>query len=353
MRLGTHAVRTAAVPLPFSGVIGTPTVSRLIVEHVLQCFGFPKTTPAEVEDVMRRIVSKNKADYLKIGLTQTAAVGIVTLAAAIPTSGIGAIAGIAGCFLAVPPAARMLLKCSCDMILILERAFRYEGKYVSVKEIEDAAKYYTTTMVKTFTGTEKGLQQLVHDEIDRLLPLKKVTVGFNFKKLRGAVEEIIYSCRFDQMSQPDADGVSELSGTPVHLAELAGSEVDSRHELDAGPVPTPELPRDTVSKETPGPEGFMSKLTLLDSKSTSTPSIVDGPKLQHLSEQRKWGHGTTMPLQTPILAELDTTSSLSSRSVAELDGGSVDAPHKEKAESGRTWRPSSWKFGKKAKSTSK
>jgi hypothetical protein len=59
MRLGTHAIRTAAVPLPFSGIISTPTVSRLICEHVLQCFGFPKAAPAEIETIMTNVVMGN------------------------------------------------------------------------------------------------------------------------------------------------------------------------------------------------------------------------------------------------------------------------------------------------------
>lgn len=239
MRLGTHAIRTAAVPLPFSGIIGTPTVSRLICEHVLQCFGFPKATPDEIEKIMSDIVMGNLKTFMKVSLMQFAAVSAVTIGAAIPTAGIGAVVGIAGCIWGLPPTARMLLKCSCDMILILERSFRYDGKYVSVKQIEDAAKYYTSNMIKTFAGKEKRLQQQVHDEIDQLLPLNNFTIGFKFNKLRSAVEETIYSNRFGK--PPDYKSLMSTSSLALARnsndpAELAVPHVVSELQGDEKPA---------------------------------------------------------------------------------------------------------------------
>lgn len=238
MRLGTHAIRTAAVPLPCTGLVGTPTVSRLICEHVLQCFGFPKAAPAEIEQIMSDIVMSNFKQYLRVSLSQFAAVSAISIGAAVPTMGIGIIVGAAGCLLGLPPTARMLLKCSCDMILILERSFRYDGKYVSIKQIEDAAKYYSKTTITTFNGKDKRLQQQVHDELDHLIPLKKVNIGFKFNKLRSSVEEIIYSNRFGNppdytsLRSPSSVGLDLQPGGPVEMdavptiSELPGDEVD-------------------------------------------------------------------------------------------------------------------------------
>lgn len=366
MRLGTHAVRTAAVPLPFSGIVGTPTVSRLIVEHVLQCFGFPKTTPAEVEGVMKKIVSKNRSDYLKVGLTQTLSVTVITLAAAIPSGGFGAIAGIAGCFLSVPPAARMLLKCACDMILILERAFRYDGKYVSVKQIEDAARYYTTTLVKTFSGNEKGLQQLVHDEVDRLVPLKNVMVGLNFKKLRSGVEDIIYGCRFDHITHADErDARSSSISTPnMSAVELAGS-LPPVSELDGSDPPPSELVGDTSLSELYGSERSWPRTNLsMSSPTITTPSISEAtfyserdPKYDMKYDDKGY-YAPPAPRREPLMAELDASSTTSSRQpnqMAELEApsttSSVDRAKSEGAKFS-AWKPSSWKLGKKTKSSS-
>ncbi|WAO97035.1 Hypothetical protein NCS54_01474000 [Fusarium falciforme] len=238
MRLGTHAIRTAAVPLPFSGMIGTPTVSRLICEHVLQCFGFPKAAPTEVEQIMKDIVLGNLRSFMAESLAQFATVSAVAVGVAIPTAGVGVILGAAGCLWGLPPAARMLLKCSCDMILILERSFRYNGKYVSVKQIEDAAKYYMRTTIKTFNEKEKLLRTQVHDEINQLIPLKRLSVSFNFNKLRNGIEEIIYRNRF---SNPP-DYTSLMSSSSIAL----GSHSNEPAELFSGPVVS-ALPGDTLN----------------------------------------------------------------------------------------------------------
>ncbi|KAI1743923.1 hypothetical protein F4680DRAFT_470427 [Xylaria scruposa] len=195
MRLATHAARTAMVPFPGASLIGTPTVSRILVEQVLQCFGFPKAKPEAVERIMSEVVMKHLKSFMKVSLPQFAIFTAASIAGG--PIGIGAVIGIVGNILSVPPAARMLFKCACDIILILERAFRYQGKYVSVKQIEDAAVYYTTETTKTFSGKGVLLQEHVHAEIERLIPLKNYRLGFKFGKLREGLQDIIYMNRYD------------------------------------------------------------------------------------------------------------------------------------------------------------
>ncbi|KAI1418825.1 hypothetical protein F5Y12DRAFT_721615 [Xylaria sp. FL1777] len=230
MRLGTHAIRTAMVPLPASGLIGTPTVSRILCEHVIQCFGFPKATPEAVEEIMSKVVMKNLKSFMRVSLTQFGSISAITVGAAVPSGGIGIIAGIAGCILSTPPTARMLLKCACDMILILERSFRYQGKYVSVKQLEDAAAYYTTAMTKKLDGTPILLQQNVHDQINQMVPLRKVGVGFKFGKLRSGLQEIIYMNRYDKEANVPSRTNSNQMAT---LADLPSPDKPS------SPVPPP------------------------------------------------------------------------------------------------------------------
>lgn len=251
MRLGTHAIRTAMVPLPFSGIVSTPTVSRIICEHVLLCFGFPKAVPDEVDEVMNRIVLGNLKKYLALSLAQFLVVATASSGLAIATVGAGAVAWLATPFLSAQPTARMVLKCSAEMILILERSFRYSGKYVSVRQIEDAAKQYVSIDTVTFGGKTKKLQRHVRDEIDRLVPLKNVAVGFRFNKLRTGLEHIIYSNRFDKLPEyehddPFANKVAELDATLTsmveapgdfeHRAELLG-DAEASVELDSIPRP--------------------------------------------------------------------------------------------------------------------
>src|ERR1700753_1227526 len=131
--------------------------------------------------------------------------------------GAAGLIAFSSCALAVPPTARMLFKCACDMILILERSFRYQGKYVSVKQIEDAAVYYTTAMTTTCAGKELLLQKHVHDEVDRLIPLTKFSASIRFSKLRPGLEDIIHKNRFLK-TEPEKGNdakpmVPEIGGT--------------------------------------------------------------------------------------------------------------------------------------------
>ncbi|KAM0426584.1 hypothetical protein ACHAPT_008277 [Fusarium lateritium] len=336
MRLGTHAVRTAAVPLPFSGMIGTPTVSRLICEHVLQCFGFPKTTPAEIEKVMSDVVMGNMKDFLKVSLTQFASVSAVAVGIAVPTAGIGIVFGAAGCILGLPPTARMLLKCSCDMILILERSFRYDGKYVSIKQIEDAAKYYSKTTITSFSGREKRLQQQVHDEVNQLIPLKKVSVGFRFNRLRSSVEEIVYSNRFDNV--PRNSSLRSSSSIALVHAHSAPSE------LSVSPAIC-ELPGDTVQvppRSLTDSDGYLKAgsqpvrpVVELSSNEVTIPESLVVPVQTNPSELT-----ASIPPQEPQTqpAELDANAQ-DGGPPEELEGSSG------KTKSGSRWNKlSSWKL---------
>ncbi|RMZ79504.1 hypothetical protein DV737_g3360, partial [Chaetothyriales sp. CBS 132003] len=260
MRLGTHAIRTAMVPLPCSGLIGTPTVSRIICEHVLQCFGFPKAKPAEVHDIMSRVVLKNLKSFLTVSLTHFFVMGGAAVGLAMGTAGVGLMLGAAGSIISGPPTARMLFQCACDMILILERSFRYKGKYVSVKQIEDAAIYYTTATTKTFSGKATLLQEHVHEEVDRLIPLKKISIGMRFQRLRSGLEEIIHKNRF-QKSKPLSDPLSrnqslrELPGSSRLPTELDTPPPPHNAELDAEAPPphSAELPGDLPPMPTTQP----------------------------------------------------------------------------------------------------
>ncbi len=269
MRLGTHAIRTAMVPLPASGLIGTPTVSRILCEHVIQCFGFPKAAPEAVEEIMSKVVMKNLKSFMQVSLTQFVAVSAVALGAAIPSLGIGIIAGIVGCILSTPPTARMLLQCACDMILILERSFRYEGKYVSVKQLEDAAVYYTTAMTKKLDGTPILLQQNVHDQINQLVPLKNVGVGFKFGKLRSGLQEIIYMNRYDK----DVKVRSSVSSTQIDMPSDPTPSPLSKTWRDwkgqqAGPTTTDKLAEPEADVKFLGVAPVGGHVAELDSNST-------------------------------------------------------------------------------------
>lgn len=279
MRLATHAVRTAIVPLPLSSMIGTPTVARILCEHVLQCFGFPRALPEAVEEIMTRVVFGHLKAFMTVTLVEFLTIGTATAALMVGTMGIGGLLGLSSCVLAAQPTARMLFKCACDMILILERSFRYRGKYVSVKQIEDAAIYYTTAMTRTFGGKELLLQKHVHDEVERLIPLMKMTAGVRLGRLRPGLEDIIYKNRFQkaETTQPDPTPLSpEIAGKEIF--ELAGpaDPVASPVELPAEDSTIAELPAElpagTISPLRPAERGIGKDVS---SPSDTTTTTID------------------------------------------------------------------------------
>jgi hypothetical protein len=254
-------------------LIGTPTVSRLLCEHILQCFGFPKVKPEAVEEIMSNVVSKNLRSFMKVSLPQFAL--YTTASILLGPIGVGVAIGIVGCILSAAPASRMLFKCACDMVLILERAFRYQGKYISVKQLEDAAVYYTTETTKTFSGKTTLLQQHVHDEVDRLIPLKDYRIGFTSQKLRGGLQDIIYMNRYDMSVDNRSLGMSELEGKAIHLAARA-AELDSKSvpaELEGmsmrDPMNIGELEGDSRLPDQVYPGSISSR----DTRSTQTLSL--------------------------------------------------------------------------------
>ncbi|KAI0503230.1 hypothetical protein F5B22DRAFT_560916 [Xylaria bambusicola] len=305
MRLGAHAIRTAMVPLPASGLIGTPTVSRILCEHVIQCFGFPKVTPEAVEEIMSQVVMKNLKSFMRVSLTQFASISAITLGAAIPSGGIGVIAGIAGCILSTPPTARMLLKCACDMILILERSFRYQKKYVSVKQLEDAAAYYTTAMTKKLDGTPILLQQNVHDQVDNMIPLRKVGIGFKFATLRSGLQDIIYMNRYDKESQsqlPSRVSSNQIQ-TPSRLPSLDKPNTPT-------PPPVSEAWRDWNGENVRSTPAWQSENTRLS------------PPYKPLDPEANMKFLGITPVGRPV-AELDSNPAIIRTRAAELHGTSI------------------------------
>ncbi|KIW96675.1 uncharacterized protein Z519_02066 [Cladophialophora bantiana CBS 173.52] len=323
MRLGLHAVRTAMVPLPFSGAIGTPTVARILCQHILQCFGFPKALPDEVEEIMTRVVLGHLKKFMTVTLAEFVGVGVVTAGVIVGTMGAGGVLALSLCILAAPPTARMLFKCACDMILILERAFRYQGKYVSVKQIEDAAVYYTTAMTKTFAGKEVLLQKHVHDEVDRLIPLTKVSTAMKFSKLRTGLEDIIYKNRFQKSEAAKQDNrplVPELGAQG--FAELDGTT--SPAELPGGGRLPIELPAEVnIPPGVPEKEAVSSGMASGTSNTTTTDDLLSLEEKttmsQTLSDQSRTAtRQTTVPSGTEMSVERTKSQGMFSRSTRKL-----------------------------------
>lgn len=204
---------------------------------------------------------------------------------------------------------------------------------MSTKQIEDAAVYYTTAKITTFAGKEKLLQTHVHDQIDQLIPLKNVKLGFRFGKVRQGLEEIIYSNRFEKVDSDTKDSLS--------IPELPASNAIA--ELDAAPV-VAELPgNSTQIAELPAdvtfPVRYSGSASVPESKPSQTAaSTVIG------SDTPSWD-------DTSTLAYTMSDVGLSSPNTASGSMGSPVSPMTtppEKAKGKRSWKTMGFRTSSKS-----
>ena len=159
-------------------------------------------------------------------IAQISVYTVGTAGMAVLTLGVG---GVVGCLLAAPPTARVILKCACDLILILERAFRYEGKYVTGRQIEDAAKEYVKVAAMVGFKRHQTRQAIVHEEVDKLIPLLRVDLGLRFGRIRTGMEDIIMKSRVGYgMTNLSIGDSSKGVAFPSELSDL-----NSPSELEA------------------------------------------------------------------------------------------------------------------------
>ena len=220
-----------------------------------------------------------------------------------------------------------MFKCAADLILILERSFRYKGKYVSTKQIEDAAIYYTTTTFTTFSGKEKLLQAHVHQEIDKLIPLTKVGAGIRFARLRDGFADIVYKNRFEK---PDNDQRSELTSPSVpelpnkEIAELGSTPVVAELE---GSRMVAELPAEVNlalrnTRSHTAPQNVSATTTTSDTPSwIHTPDSLSGRSSERgLSEDEMWANTT---LGSPVSPEDERSTRTTNDSMQKRSSSSV------------------------------
>lgn len=231
------------------------------------------------------------------------------------TAGIGTVLGIAGSVISTPPTARMLLKTASDMILILERSFRYNGKFVSTKQIEDAAKQYVTINTTTFSGKEKRLQEHIHDEYDKMIPLKAVSTAWRFSQLRTGFEQIVYNNRFDRppeyvANDPMAHRLSEVR--TISSSATTTTMTTTMAELDTATSRRAELPGTSQVLELDGQASQLPSIAELPG------STVAGSSANDTTTSPTFGSGVSSPTSlsksaSAQVSELGASSSTSSR----------------------------------------
>ena len=170
-----------------------------------------------VDNIMNKIIWWNLKRFMAQSVRQTIATwGIIGFGGGIPL--------VAGApLLEAPPAARMVVKCACDLILILDRAFKHGGKFVIGKDIEEASREYiaeSTDQPADSTAIEtKSRRKRVHAEIEELIPLRKFYKYIRIARIQRGMEDIIEKHRFGPGDSESYDLMSIMSSSTFTSSE--------------------------------------------------------------------------------------------------------------------------------------
>jgi hypothetical protein len=195
VRLLRHAQWTVVVasPMVFASTVTTPTISRLLCTNVMRCFGFLKVEVANVGDILSAIVWRNLAKFMAQTVGQSVLVwgGVVALTLFTVVGGI--LLAIGAPLMEILLAARMIIKCACDLIIILDIAFNRGSKSATAADIREASKEYTHKQRSDDGMILDSTIGKVHKEVEALIPIvsHKFYKPLQISKLQAGMEDII------------------------------------------------------------------------------------------------------------------------------------------------------------------
>ncbi|KAH7034861.1 uncharacterized protein B0I36DRAFT_84926 [Microdochium trichocladiopsis] len=257
----------AGSTLIFGATVSTPTISHVLCHNVVKCFGLTDLKSEEIEKLADQVLWSNLGKFLRQNITTTVLLW-GTAAGLTVASGFGGIPFMAGIpFAAVPPAARMVLKCACDIILILTAIFDNKGKAVMRDDFEHASRSYSTKPAKNGLS----VRTRVHRDVDALIPtwtfklhqpLKVTTMRTELRRMvrenRFSLEPNMGQSRTIPAPIPEpGNGITDLQALrdwkeAEAASELPGSSPLSE-DLDQWQTPEPAPQLSELTGETAAP----------------------------------------------------------------------------------------------------
>ncbi|KAK2774827.1 peptidoglycan binding domain protein [Colletotrichum kahawae] len=215
----------------------TPTISKLLCQEIAHgSFGIPKASIGDINDVLSGVVWRNLAPFMAMSLSQSFIIwgGAICLTCTTVVGGIPLALGAP--LLEAPAAVRMILKCACDLILILDQAFGQHGKGVTKENIKAVAAIYLKSKVKIMKDgveIEKSRKRAVHGAVNDLVPWfsKRAFEAYSRKtlpKYREGLRDILREYRFQPgvITELDLDDDLTLGKNSISSLSLAISEDD-------------------------------------------------------------------------------------------------------------------------------
>lgn len=174
--------------------VAVPTFSRILCDTIVQCYGLAEPGPfgtneQHIDYIMSTVVWRNMAAFA--GRSFLAMFG-------------GASALFVGApFIEAPVVVRMMVKCACDLIIILDRAYQIGGREKAKENIHSASSEYVHPTYNNLQLPPR--KQAVHQDIKKLVPVISLLAVTIFQKekseeLEAGILEIVKKHRMKNLN---------------------------------------------------------------------------------------------------------------------------------------------------------
>ncbi|KAI0969771.1 hypothetical protein F4678DRAFT_438136 [Xylaria arbuscula] len=183
----------------FTSILTTPTISHFLCARIIKSFGLSSSAKvSEIERIARNLLWKNMGTFVTQSFSQLVVLLGLGIGLTVGTviGGIPALASLPFAF--IPPASRLIAKCTCDLVLTLSAAFTRKGKFVTKQDFQESLGQYCANREGLGVDGASSVRALVHQEIDRLIPIHSVKVyePLSTSRMRTEFQRIIAHHRF-------------------------------------------------------------------------------------------------------------------------------------------------------------
>ncbi|KAI3323148.1 hypothetical protein HD806DRAFT_498124 [Xylariaceae sp. AK1471] len=313
----------------FTSLLTTPTISHFLCARIIKCFGLADSAKVnEIERIARNLLWKNMGSFVAQSFSQVAVLLGLGIGLTVGTiiGGIPALASLPFAF--IPPAARLIAKCTCDLILILSAAFTRKGKFVTKQDFEESLGQYCAKRAGLGANGASSVRTLVHKEIDQLIPIHSVKVyePMSIAKMRTEFQRIVARHRFtldEEFALPFEEGEAEVGTDDVRGLD---HWIDQREKSPAG--------------ETYFSDGSTGQSQSLDVPWSDPSGLTPPPhapqnirRMKSLEQAMAYTEHKPLP-QPPILVELPGTTMTDP-----WNGGLSELADSQVGQVGRHWYP--------------
>ena len=201
--------------IPLADSVLTSVLSRILCDNIVRCYGFPNIRSEEVSKIASKVVVLNLGKFMAQSIGQD----FVNVGGMLVSP---FLLGFSPPFLKLWPAARMVVKCASDLIILLDGAFTLGGPTATAKHVRLALIKYSST-IKAEGMRKISNRAKVHNEIGEKFPMKKrFYENLEPRRAEKLMARIIFNNRLraeEQDSFIDLDTVQDVIADETLLNE--------------------------------------------------------------------------------------------------------------------------------------